>query len=140
MTDFDRAIAFTLKWEVGNSPNGGYSFYLDDPGGETKWGISKRYHPNVDIKNLTLEGAKEIYWKEYWERMSCDLMEWPLDLVVCDSAVIPGPGATSKFLTKSRDWRDILMQRIAYFVERPGQVKEGWLNRCVDLYWLAKEN
>ena len=37
----------------------------DDPGGETKWGISKRSYPDVDIKNLTVEGASEIYAKDF---------------------------------------------------------------------------
>jgi lysozyme family protein len=37
-----------------------------DPGGETKYGISKRSYPNVDIANLTVEGAKEIYLRDFW--------------------------------------------------------------------------
>ena len=37
----------------------------DDPGGETKWGISKRSYPNVDIKNLTVEQASAIYEKDF---------------------------------------------------------------------------
>ncbi len=38
-----------------------------DPGGETKFGISKRSYPHVDIKALTLEGAKQIYRRDFWE-------------------------------------------------------------------------
>jgi len=44
--------------------------YVDDPtdrGGETKYGISKRSYPQLDIKNLTLEQALEIYRKDYWK-------------------------------------------------------------------------
>jgi lysozyme family protein len=52
---FDAAISFVLSHE------GGYSFDENDPGGETRWGISKRSHPNEDIKNLTVDRAKEIY-------------------------------------------------------------------------------
>jgi len=37
-----------------------------DPGGETKFGISKRSYPNVDIKNLTRDGAKAIYYPDFW--------------------------------------------------------------------------
>ena len=44
---------------------GGYVYDKKDPGGETKFGISKRSYPNVDIKNLSLEGAKAIYRKDY---------------------------------------------------------------------------
>jgi lysozyme family protein len=37
----------------------------DDPGGETKWGISKRSYPHLDIKNLTVEQASVIYEKDF---------------------------------------------------------------------------
>ena len=47
---FDRLIGH--EGEYSNDPN--------DPGGETKWGISKRAYPNLDIKNLTRDGAKTI--------------------------------------------------------------------------------
>jgi lysozyme family protein len=38
-----------------------------DPGGETNWGISKRSYPNVDIKDLTRDGAKAIYFTDFWQ-------------------------------------------------------------------------
>jgi len=40
---------------------GGYVNHPDDPGGETNFGISKKEFPNLDIKNLTRDDAKEIY-------------------------------------------------------------------------------
>jgi len=40
-----------------------------DPGGETNWGISKRAYPLLDIKNLTKEGAKQLYFKDYWQML-----------------------------------------------------------------------
>ena len=36
-----------------------------DPGGETKFGISKRAYPDLDIASLTLEQAAEIYERDY---------------------------------------------------------------------------
>ena len=39
----------------------------DDPGGLTKWGISKRAHPDEDIANLTLDDAIRIYQDKYWK-------------------------------------------------------------------------
>ena len=48
-------------------PNeGGYVNNLNDPGGETNMGISKRYHMNEDIKNLTRERANAILYNEVW--------------------------------------------------------------------------
>lgn len=48
---------------------GGYVNDPVDPGGETKYGISKRTYPTVDIKNLALEQAAEIYERDFWNRM-----------------------------------------------------------------------
>ncbi len=45
---------------------GGYSNDLDDAGGETKYGISKRSYPNENIKNMTPERAIEIYTRDFW--------------------------------------------------------------------------
>ena len=45
--------------------------YVNDPldlGGETKYGISKRSYPHLDIKNLTLDQAKQIYFRDFWQR------------------------------------------------------------------------
>lgn len=45
---------------------GGYGNDENDPGGETKFGISKRSYPKEDIKNLTIEMAQEIYLHDFW--------------------------------------------------------------------------
>lgn len=59
---FNEALLFTLQ-------NEGYDAYTNDPndkGGKTRWGISKRSHPNVDVENLTFTEAQLIYRREYW--------------------------------------------------------------------------
>lgn len=61
MSHFEKAIETVLKHE------GGYVNDPADPGGETKFGISWRQYPNVDIKNLTREDAIEIYRRDYWK-------------------------------------------------------------------------
>ncbi|MEM5789119.1 MAG: glycosyl hydrolase 108 family protein [Syntrophobacteraceae bacterium] len=50
---------------------GGYVCDPDDSGGETKYGISKRAYPHVDIKSLTLQDAREIYYRDYWQAARC---------------------------------------------------------------------
>ena len=65
MTDrerFERLIGFVLAHE------GGYVNDPQDPGGETKYGISKRSYPHLDIANLTREEAIAIYRRDWWER------------------------------------------------------------------------
>ena len=51
---------------------GGYVFNKNDPGGETKYGISKRSYPHLDIKNLTLDEANDIYKRDFWNVMKLD--------------------------------------------------------------------
>ena len=58
---FEPAIQAVLKHE------GGYVNDPKDPGGETNFGISKRSHPDVDVKALTPEKAADIYREKYWE-------------------------------------------------------------------------
>lgn len=60
MMDFDTVFDRVLGHE------GGYVNHPRDPGGETNWGISKRSYPNVDIKNLTRNDAKNIYHRDFW--------------------------------------------------------------------------
>jgi lysozyme family protein len=59
----------------------------DDPGGVTKYGISKRSNPDVDIENLTEEGAILIYFEKYWtpskaSRLPKSLQDMYFDMVV----------------------------------------------------------
>ena len=46
---------------------GGLSEHPDDPGGVTKYGISQRAHPDVDVRNLTREQATIIMRDHYWD-------------------------------------------------------------------------
>lgn len=84
MNDFDKAIEITLKFE------GGLSDHVNDKGGLTKYGISQKAYPGVDIRNLTLEKAKEIYKRDYWTPNHCDEMMWPVNLCIFDWAVNSG--------------------------------------------------
>ena len=47
---------------------GGYSSNPADSGGATRFGISARAHPGVDIATLTRDAAVNIYWREWWLR------------------------------------------------------------------------
>ena len=58
---------------------GGYANDPNDPGGETKYGISKRSYPELNIRELTREHAKEIYREDFW---------YPLRLYMLDNANI----------------------------------------------------
>lgn len=90
-TTFDKLI----------SHEGGYVFDLRDPGGETKFGISKRSYPTLDIKALTLADAKAIYRRDFWDRAQCDKLPAALAFDVFDTAVNSGIGQAIRFLQRA---------------------------------------
>jgi lysozyme family protein len=63
---FELLIGAVLEHE------GGYVNDPDDPGGETKYGISKRTYPGLDIVNLTESQARDIYYRDWWLRLRCN--------------------------------------------------------------------
>lgn len=62
--DFNLAFDRMFKHE------GGYTEGRGDPGCETKYGISKRSYPHLDIKSLTIDGCKVIYKRDFWDRVA----------------------------------------------------------------------
>ena len=80
---------------------GGYVSDSRDPGGETKFGISKRAYPSLDIKALTLADTKAIYKRDYWDRAQCDQLPSQLSYLVFDAAVNSGIGQSIRFLQRA---------------------------------------
>lgn len=90
--DWGTAIDFVLKQE------GGYTLDPNDPGGETNFGISHKAYPHVDIANLTIDQAKDIYLKDYWQACQCDQLPRPFAISVFDTAVNQGTGVAARLL------------------------------------------
>jgi lysozyme family protein len=90
VSHFDAAFEIVVGIEIGSHADGGYTNDPFDPGGETKWGCSKRAYPSEDIKNLTRERAKELFRRDYWDKASCDGYSWELALITFDCAVNQG--------------------------------------------------
>lgn len=92
MSAFDQAFAIVIGEE------GGYVNDPNDPGGETKYGISKRAYPNEDIKNLTLDRAKVLYKADYWDKVRGDELPGCVATMVFDSAVNNGVSRAVRLL------------------------------------------
>jgi len=92
---FNWIIKFTLDAE------GGYDNDPDDPGGETKYGIDKRSHPDVNIKELTIDEAKDIYFTEYWTKFKCEQFSKPVGEVYFDCCVNTGSKQSNKFVQRA---------------------------------------
>lgn len=73
---------------IGNE--GGYSNNPADPGGETMYGVTKRVAQangyTGDMKQLTLDAARQIAKKQYWDRYSCDQFDARIGFQVFDAA------------------------------------------------------
>lgn len=113
---------------------GGYVNHPADPGGETNFGITKARYPELDIKNLTKEQAREIYLKDFWEPMRVEqLVSADLALHVFDFGVNAG---------RSRAVR--LLQRLAGTtidgLLGPVTAREANKNVTVDAYKEARRN
>lgn len=97
MTEFVWDSAFDLlmlnEGNYVNNPN--------DPGGETKYGISKKAYPDLDIENLTLEQAKKIYKRDYWDRCKCSFIPDSLSIALFDFAVNSGTKKAITYLQKA---------------------------------------
>jgi len=88
-------IPFIFTWE------GGYDNDPNDPGGETKFGIDKRSHPEEDIKNLTKDRAAEIYYESYWVKFQCEYLPKYVGEVVMNISVNAGPARAARWLQET---------------------------------------
>lgn len=70
---------------------GGYVNDPDDPGGETKFGVSKRSYPFEDIAELTRERAKEIWHADFWKKINADKLYDGVAYQLSDFAFHSGP-------------------------------------------------
>ena len=120
---FDKAFQLIVGLE------GGYSNDPRDPGGETKFGVSKKYHPNLDIKNLTIDGAKAIYLKEYWIPAGCDNAPYPMDICLFDSQVnpqndpkLPGGGNQEILNQHPENWQEYQLLRMIRYMNNSKDV------------------
>lgn len=98
--NFEPSLKVVLFFE------GGYSDHPSDPGGATNLGVTKavleawRGRPvtKAEVRALTLAEASQIYRKQYWDAVRCDVLPSGLDLAVFDCAVNQGVGRASRFL------------------------------------------
>lgn len=145
---------------------GGYVNDPDDPGGETKFGISKRSYPNVDIKNLTVDQAKVLWKRDFWTPVASTVPDVAVAYQVCDAAYNHGFGNAVRILQRAVDTADdghwgpasrrayhgfsvndtlfrFLAFRIRFFTKLVKFKKygAGWMNRIAEnLLYAALDN
>lgn len=77
-----------------------------DPGGKTKYGISEKAYPDVNLDTLTLEDAASIYWRDYWNAARCQDLPPLLRYLHFDTAVNMGVRRAVKFLQQAARVKD----------------------------------
>jgi len=96
-TNFEKAFEHLISIE------GGYVFDPADRGGETKFGITKRNYPNLDIEKIDLEDARTIYFNHYWNtrRMNLDDFEYEVAYELFDTGVNASMGTARRMLQRA---------------------------------------
>lgn len=144
--DFLRAVGWVLGEE------GGYT--ADDEGAPANFGINQAANPDIDVTNLTRDQAIAIYYERYWEAAQCGAEDWPLCLLLFDSAVQHGVGRTGIIETEA--WRLTNLENtdlaglLAFQGKRQlfyAQINEdswqrngrAWMRRMGQLLWFAAQ-
>lgn len=166
---FDQAVSFVLGPDI----EGGFGNDPQDPGNwtsgkagigylnGTKYGISAAAYPHIDIEKLTLDAAKEIYYRDYWMKIGGDILG-ALGIPVFDEAVNGGQrmaimllqatlgieqdgniGPLTRTAIAKADINELIMwfavNRIIHYSLCNGwtQNKRGWVHRAVKSTVLA---
>lgn len=135
MISFDTAFDRVLGHE------GGYTNDPEDPGKETNWGISKRAYPELNIKELSKQTAKEIYFRDYWRPLMNLGLNDNVRFHIFDYAVNSGVNQAVKsylkvYLKGESDLQQIVLltaERIHFLSSLPSWSRfgRGWTERIV---------
>ena len=105
--------AFNLSFENVIGVEGGYTQDPKDTGNwtggrkgvgklsGTKYGVSAASYPSLDIKSITLDDAKAIYYRDYWQVINGDAFPFSISNALFDCAVNSGCSSATKLLQRS---------------------------------------
>ena len=160
-------VSFDTAFDRLLGAEGGYVNDPADPGGETKWGISKRSYPTLSIINLTRNDAKVIYERDFWNGIG-EATPPAVRFQVFDFAVNGGLsvavrklqsavgvaddghwGPVSDKAIATMELNDIILrfnaQRIRFYTslsqEKKDRYLSGWMNRvAANLDYASQDN
>lgn len=127
--DFDTVMSHILNYEGG-------ARLVRDSGGLTKYGISQRAYPGLNIRALTEHEAINLYRRDYWNRIGASTAPANLRLALMDSAVNEGVGKAQSLYRQSDGDYDKFMElrrqhyeNLAAANPRDRKYLKGWINR-----------
>src|ERR1700733_3963535 len=92
---FTRAVMRVLANE------GGYVRLVNDPGGATKFGISQRDYPQLDIAALTRDDAIAIYFRDFWKAGRYAELPDAIAIKLFDLSINMGPAHAVRCLQRA---------------------------------------
>lgn len=169
---FDQAFQRLIGHE------GGYSDDRRDPGNwtkgkvgmgtlkGTKFGLAANTYPNLDIKNITLAQAKEIYKKDWWDKLGGNGLHSAITFQLWDFAINAGKkravielqqavgvtadgiiGPKTMEAVNAQDLNDVILtltaERLRFYTSLStwSTYGKGWTNRVADnLKYAAQDN
>lgn len=167
-TTFNRTIGHEGKFQANPKDRGNWTGGKEGVGElkGTKWGLAAMTYPHLDIANITLEQAKEIYFNDWWLKLKMDC--WPnvMKYQMFDAAFNHGTGRANQFLqfaarvkydgvigpktitaVNMTDHNDLVLRflakRLRYFTEVKtwAEFSKGWSLRVAQcLEYAAEDN
>lgn len=167
-TTFSRTIGHEGKFQANPKDRGNWTSGKEGVGElkGTKWGLAAMTYPHLDIANITLEQAKEIYYNDWWLKLKME--RWPnvMKYQMFDAAFNHGTGRANQFLQFAARVQDdgvigpktitavnmtdpndlvlrFLAKRLRYFTEVKtwAEFSKGWTLRVAQcLEYAAEDN
>jgi len=167
-TTFSRTIGHEGKFQANPKDRGNWTSGKEGVGElkGTKWGLAAMTYPHLDIANITLEQAKEIYYNDWWLKLKME--RWPnvMKYQMFDAAFNHGTGRANQFLQFAARVKDdgvigpktitavnmtdpndlvlrFLAKRLRYFTEVKtwAEFSRGWSLRVAQcLEYAAEDN
>ena len=132
--DFDQSVEHIFKSE------GGYVAKDGRSNAPANFGINQNANPDIDVKNLTKDQAKEIYKERYWDKINADSLPENIRLVAFDTAVNQGVKTANRLIKESGgDLEKFTQLRIAEYksLNQPENEKQ-WIDRATKAFEASK--
>ena len=137
MADYSKEFLDAVNDLIDNW-EGGYVLDAHDPGGETKFGISKASYPDVDIKDLARDQAIAIYYRDYWQKfeLGSKITDPALRAKCFNMGVLMGPTTALALAVKCKsldEYREVCAAHFQAVVKaHPNLARylKGWLRRA----------
>ena len=107
-TTFKRSMGSEGAYKADRSDRGDWTSGIIGKGElkGTKYGISAMSYPDLDIKNLTLEDAKAIYKRDWWDKLKLEDYSAALSYQLFDTSINSGWHNAAEILQRAIGVKD----------------------------------